>query len=265
MTDEENIKDDVVCVSFGGGTNSTALLVGMLDRGISPDLIMFADTGAERPETYDHVAEVSAWCVKNGFPEIVVVQTVNKDGEKITLEELCLKCNMLPSLAYGFKACSLKHKRAPQDKYMNHWQPAIDAWKNGGVVVKYIGYDADEERRAKILSDEKYTYQYPLIEWGWGRDECVEAIARAGLTQPGKSSCFFCPSMRQNEIFELKRSHPELLDRALKIEANAQLTSVKGLGRNFAWRDLVEFEDKQCKLFPESNIEIDCGCYDGES
>ena len=32
-------------VSFGGGTNSTAMLIGMFERQIPVDLILFADTG----------------------------------------------------------------------------------------------------------------------------------------------------------------------------------------------------------------------------
>lgn len=42
--------------AFGGGVNSTAMLVEMHKRGIRPDLILFADTGGERPETYETVA-----------------------------------------------------------------------------------------------------------------------------------------------------------------------------------------------------------------
>ena len=37
----------------------------------------------------------------------------------------------------------------------------------------------------------------------WGRDDCVAAIARVGLPQPGKSACFFCPSSKKHEIITL--------------------------------------------------------------
>ena len=46
---------DVLAVSFGGGTNSTAMLCGFRERGIKPDLIIFADTGAEMPHTYEQI------------------------------------------------------------------------------------------------------------------------------------------------------------------------------------------------------------------
>ena len=40
-----------IIVSYGGGTNSTAMLIAMVLKGIKPDLILFADTGGELPET----------------------------------------------------------------------------------------------------------------------------------------------------------------------------------------------------------------------
>ena len=35
-------------VHYGAGVDSTAMLVGMAQRGITPDLILFADVGAEK-------------------------------------------------------------------------------------------------------------------------------------------------------------------------------------------------------------------------
>ena len=48
------------------------------------------------------------------------------------------------------------------------------------------------------------------MEWGWARDDCIQQIEAAGLPQPGKSSCFFCPSMRAEEIIHLRDHHPDL-------------------------------------------------------
>ena len=38
-------------VSYGAGVNSTAMLVGMYEKGIPVDLILFADPGSEQPYT----------------------------------------------------------------------------------------------------------------------------------------------------------------------------------------------------------------------
>lgn len=246
----------MIAVSFGGGTNSTAMLVGMHERRIVPDVITFSDTGGEKPNTYTHIFEMQFWLQKNNFPPITIVR---KGGNGETLEENCLRQKMLPSLAYGFKGCSHKYKIEPQDKFFNNLADAKEVWASGEKVHKYIGYDASEKRRASIPEDDKYSYHYPLIEWGWGRDECIEAINRAGLRVPGKSSCFFCPASKVTEIKWLNEKHPDLMKRAIAMERNAQLTQVKGLGRNFRWEDVIATDD----MFAESFIELACGCYDG--
>lgn len=68
------------------------------------------------------------------------------------------------------------------------------------------------------------------MEWGWSRKDCIQAIRDAGLPLPGKSSCFFCPSMKRWEIRTLYHRYPDLLRRALAIEdaAMPNLTSVRG-------------------------------------
>jgi len=49
------------------------------------------------------------------------------------------------------------------------------------------------------------------------------------------------PGSKKHEIAWLQEHHPELLDRALRLERNpqAKLTSVKGLGRSYSWDSYV--------------------------
>lgn len=251
----------ITVASFGGGTDSTAMLIGCWQRGVKVDLILFADTGGEKPHTYEHIYWMTDWLLKRDMPRITWV----KPAGNLTLENDCLKRNALPSIAYGFKTCSQRFKLQPQDKFMNNWQPAIDAWERGEKVSKLIGYEAGEERRAKDFSDKKYTLRYPLIEWGWTRKNCIDVIKSAGLPLPGKSACFFCPSSKAQEVKQLANDYPELAARAVAMEKNAHLTDIKGLGRNYAWGDLLAFDDAQVKMFDDdwSTAEVPCGCYDG--
>jgi hypothetical protein len=255
----------MLVVSFGGGTNSTAMLIEMVKREIKPDLILFSDVGAELPETYCHTSRFSAWLEGKGFPEITYVHAVNKDGDRLLLEQECLERKCLPSIAYGFKSCSQKYKIAPVDKFLNNHEQSREVWKIGEKVVKYVGFDLDEEHRIKNHDDDKYQIVYPLVDWEMGRDECIKSIKSAGLPLPGKSACFFCPSAKKRDIRDLKHKHPELLKRAIALEDNAQenLGSVKGLGRNFAWKNYAAQGELFPELFPEPYIEKSCGCYDG--
>ena len=251
----------MLVVSYGGGTNSTAMLVGLFERGINPDAILFADTGGEKPHTYDHILGMQRWLGRIGFPLITTVKKVDKNGGILTLEDNCLQKKMLPSVAYGFKTCSQKYKAQPQEKWLNNWEPAKAIWKGGRRITKLIGFDADEPQRAATdYSDKKYNYWYPLLDWDWGRDECKEAISRAGLSQPGKSSCFYCPNSKATEIRELNALYPDHMARAIAMEQNANLTTIKGLGRgHFAWRDVISTKE----MFPFPEPAMPCACYDG--
>jgi hypothetical protein len=112
------------------------------------------------------------------------------------------------------------------------------------------------------MFDEGYKKRYWLIERGLFRKDCIEIIKAAGIKPPGKSACFFCPSSKKHEILELKKNNPALIKRALTIEQQADLTSIKGLGRSWSWKDLVEYDDAQDDLF-ECFVGIPCDCWDG--
>lgn len=233
----ENVKQPLV-VAYGAGVDSTAVLVEFSRRGIRPDLILMADTGGEKPSTYGYLPVMQGFLRRHGMPEVRVVRrspTDGKNGRYETLEQNCLVNKTLPSLAFGYKKCSLKWKRSPQDKFCNSWGPARAAWKAGLKVRKVIGYDAGpkDARRSHIADDEKYEYWYPLRDWGWDRERCEAEIRRAGLPVPQKSACFFCPASKPHEIEEIVRDHPELADRicAMETAAAPNLVKVEGLWR----------------------------------
>jgi hypothetical protein len=239
--------DCPLAVAYGLGVNSTAMLIEFARRGIRPDLILFADTGGEKPETYQYLGVIRPFLAGVGFPDVVVVRYHPKRAAYRTLEGQCLHTGTLPSLAYGGKSCSLKYKKQPQDKFVRGWGPARACWARGGKVVKAIGYDAGpaDSRRTRYEEDEEYRYWYPLVRWGYDRRGCQQIILRAGLPLPMKSACFYCPASKKPEIVWLQEHHPDLLERALAIERNAQdsLTSVKGLGRCFSWQDYLTRRD----------------------
>lgn len=227
-------------VAYGMGVDSTAILVEMVRLGIRPDLILFADTGDEKPETYAYLAIINAFLRANGFPEVIVVRRLPTKSRKSgmvyrTLGENCVANETLPSLAFGRKGCSQKWKREPQDKHVNGWGPARESWKRGQKVVKLIGYDAGpkDARRSKIADDAKYTYLYPLREWVWDRERCVAEIERAGLPVPPKSACVFCPATKPEELEEMIRRDVQVAYKIIQMEAVAapNLKNIAGLWR----------------------------------
>lgn len=225
----------LLVLAYGMGVDSTAVLVAFSRAGIRPDLILFADTGAEKPETYDYLPTIQAFLKAKGMPEVIVVRRAKSRKGYTTLEGNCLANATLPSLAFGRKSCSLKWKREPQDKFVNNWAPAVAAWKAGAKVIKAIGYDAGakDARRSAIADDKKYRYWYPLRELGWDRDRCLAEIVAEGLPPPPKSACFFCPASKPEEIAELARRHPDLAERICAMEDRAapRLVKIGGLWR----------------------------------
>lgn len=264
MTSDQNNLNQFGCcvVSFGGGVNSTAMLIGMVLRGERPNAILFADTGGEKPATYEYVATFRDWLAKHDLKLTVIAYSSKMQSPlgvdfacgsaHASLEDECHNNGTLPSKAFGFGGCSQKWKRYPMDKFVQQFKPAIHAWERGQKVQRCIGIHAGETRRGKIPDDAKFTYRFPLKEWGWGQQHCEDAIAKAGLPIPPKSACFFCPSMKKSEVLHLAKHHPDLFQRAVAMEQNARecegLEVVKGLGRNWSWETLVKADESQLRL-----------------
>ncbi len=199
------------------------MLVGMWERCIKPTLIITADVGNERPETYAFRPVFDDWLESVSFPRSVTVRYQPGDYKHWPpyndLLSNCLTNVTLPSLAYGYHTCSAKWKIAPINKYVANLSWAREWWAEGGRILKAIGFDDSphEHRRAErgcqtfaVQTDERDKYQlcFPLQEWGWTREKCVAAIRRVNLPVPPKSSCFMCPAMKPNEVATL--GEPEL-------------------------------------------------------
>lgn len=238
------MKRPPISLSYGLGVDSTAMLIGLRDREVRPDVILFADTRAEKAETYAYLDEIGPWLRREGFPAVEVleyrVKNFKNRPEYRGLEENCLTNGTLPSETFGFGSCSLKWKARAIESYLRAWAPAIEAWQAGEQVLQLIGYDAsgaDQKRACKaagtyrVKPDPRFVFSYPLQSWGWDRERCKREIAEAGLPVPPKSSCFFCPNMRPAEVAELPA---EKLARIVIMEARAKprLTKVEGLWRN---------------------------------
>lgn len=243
------LQDDrpLLIPAYGIGRDSTALLIKLKRLGIRPDLVLTADVGLEWPETYAYLPVINEWLRGSDFPEVTVVRKRSPHVCDITLEDELLRLGLLPAIAYGKGSCSAKWKISSQEYFLNRWEPAVLSWRRGRKVVRAIGYEATECKRVDEAStyqrsnpSAKYDYWHPLVEWGYGLDECIEIIRDEGLPLPPKSACWLCSSSKKHEIERLARAHPDLFLRALLVErlAEPKNRTVKGLGRNFTWSSL---------------------------
>ena len=60
-------------VGYGGGTDSTAMLIGLWKNHIPVDLILFADPGGEQPHTYAYLEIMDRWLKEHDMPPITRV------------------------------------------------------------------------------------------------------------------------------------------------------------------------------------------------
>ena len=63
----------ITFLSFGAGVQTTAMLIMLAQGKIHADAVIFADTGAEHPETYDYIERYDKpLCEKMGIPFLTV-------------------------------------------------------------------------------------------------------------------------------------------------------------------------------------------------
>ena len=195
-------------VNCSGGKDSTAMLVMMLEKGISVNRILYADVGdmAEFHQMYDYISKVEAYTGRT-------IETVRSNRWTAR------------SIFYGYPA---------RGKYTNEirgfpltigsacryrtWlkvEPLENAIGWGHDV--YIGIAADEAERSrcKEYTKGKNRYHFPLVEWGVTEQQCLEYLQSIGLYNPlynyfNRLGCFWCPKQPIDSLRQLYRFFPDL-------------------------------------------------------
>jgi len=207
-------------VSFGAGVNSVAMTIMLVNDGWRGPIV-FADTGGEHPETYCHMRYFEDEFLKPRGLEITRLEPgtpYHDTMSQVPLEEYCLKAGVIPLMAVRW--CTSRWKGRP-----------IDRWaRDQGINIQFLGIAADEARRA---SGKAKWLEFPLIDEGINRQECLNIIARARLEQPYKSSCFFCPGQTIGEWRRLYDTQPDLFERARQMEINASVRYDKRATLNY--------------------------------
>jgi len=199
-------------LSFGGGVNSVALHLMLLDQKVEFESV-FVDHGTDWPETYEYLKMFQKWLKKNGHDQITVLNT-GYQGEK-NLYDYSYVHKMVPSQMVRW--CSNRFKVQVVNKYLE--KPCF----------QMIGFDVGEAHRASINIEEGIENRYPLIEAEINRAGCKKIIKDHGLPVPIKSGCFICPYQRVGQWKELRRTHPDLFCKAEKLEKrNMEYRKTKG-------------------------------------
>jgi hypothetical protein len=103
----------------------------------------------------------------------------------------------------------------------------LDAWITDHISEAfgpYLGYNADELKRAGKADGytcQGHQFVYPLIEWGWTRNDCIEYLYRVFGVLWRKSACVYCPFQQKKAAIERYHRDPKAGGYTLLLELNA--------------------------------------------
>ena len=205
--------------STGGGVQSTACLVLAAQGKIPYRTFIFSNVGdkAESPATIKYINEIAKPYAKKHGIEWVDVAWVDKQGRQrdlcddvLTNEKSINIPVFMPGGMPGNRNCTVSYKIKPIARWIKQNAPNCTLGK---------GISTDEPHRATPSREsDGYTSAYPLIELGISRSDCLTIAKDAGLPQPPKSSCWFCPFKTTDQWVTMRREHPELFDQSVKLE-----------------------------------------------
>ena len=221
---------DVRVFSFGGGVQSTAVMVlqaaGKLQQLY--DFFVFPNVGAdsESPLTLAYINEVvRPFALKNGltFVETSLERARGTlSGKQETLLEYVKRRGAsvpipvrMSNGASGNRTCVNEFKVRVIDRWIRD--------KGYASAVIGLGISVDEVSRMRDTFERFENgllkrREYPLIDLRLRRADCQKLVVGAGLPLAPKSSCWFCPFHNRAYWVQLRASQPELFQRAVQLE-----------------------------------------------
>jgi hypothetical protein len=218
-------------ISYGGGVQSTALLVLAAQGRIDFRLFLFSNVGddSENPRTLEYVKQYAEPFAEQHGIELVTLQRImQRTGQPRTLwEDLTregsksLKIPVrMSNGAPGTRSCTATYKIEVIGRELKRRGATAE---NPATIG--IGISVDEIHRANNRKVEPHeVITYPLLDLGLRRIDCMRIIREAGLPVPPKSSCFFCPFHRPETWHDMRREQPAEFEKACQLEARLNRT-----------------------------------------
>lgn len=206
-------------ISFGAGVNSTAMTIMLVKQGWHGPIV-FADPGAEKPDTYRYMTMFENWLKPHGLSITQLTPQTHPDlyhpSYRMTLQEKCHQKQIVPIIFRRW--CTNEYKRIP----LTRWAKAHS------ITTQLLGITTDESRRARIRKHKGIELKYPLIDHNINHHQCKKIFKAANLPVPPKSSCWFCPFQKKTEWYALYKQHPALFRQAVEMDKAA----IKKANRN---------------------------------
>lgn len=256
-------------ISVSGGKDSTALLLLAIERHPDNMMAVFADTGNEHELTYEYVKYLN----DNVFPirtikadftrqiagkrEYVLTKWAEKGVPQGAIDravaalvptgnpflDLCIWKGRFPSSKAAF--CSEELKRNPIINQVH--KPVLDA---GNDVISWQGVRRDESLRRSLLIEnelksthktngaELWNYR-PILDWT--AEDCFSMHRKHGVKHNplyemgmGRVGCMPCINCRKDELNEISKRFPEVIDRIEQWEDAVKMASKRQAATFFA-------------------------------
>lgn len=235
-------------LSYGGGINSSALFFYLLEQGKPLDLVIFADTGEELPETYDAVKRMEQVCKEKG------IEFLTCRSDKGNLYDYYFQKKAVMSLMR--RDCTSKFKISPI-------RQAIRAkFGRAEKFVFYIGITYDEFHRVRTSDVAYITNSYPFVDDKITRQGNIEILQRHGF-QAVKSGCKGCIYNKKANWVRMLLEDPVEFERHLKLEENNSAFPRVLLNGSYPLRKLKEAYLNQKSLASFEETEATCKAING--
>lgn len=255
-------------ISYGGGVQSTALLVLAVQGKLGPiDAALFANVGddSENPATLRYIEQYSLPLGMCGGVPVHVLSRVTRKGTVETLR-MRLRAAAANHAVENYVIPLRGDDGAPlfrRNCTVDFKVRVVERWlREHGVSKKnkaetLIGFSWDEAARVGNGGGSKIsTPAYPLLDMRATRDDCKRIITDAGLPLPPKSSCYFCPYHRPSEWKRMRVEEPELFEQAALIEDEMNTLRL-AKGRGLIW--LTKFNGPLREVIDTSQQALDFG------
>lgn len=204
-------------ISLGAGVQSTTLLrmadAGEFDR--TPDLAIFADTGAEPKAVYEHLEllerEVDIPIVRIMHSNLGQDARAGKNSTGNDFVGIPFHTrNQQGRPMLGRRQCTREYKIAPVRRELR---------KRGYTSVEmWLGISFDEVQRMKPADVKWVEHRWPLIDRHMSRSDCKRWLAEHGHPEPPRSACTFCPLHNRDDWRRLRDEAPEDFADAVDFE-----------------------------------------------
>ena len=202
----------VTVISYGGGVQSTALVVLSLSEQWRVDEIVHVDLmDAESPCTREYVDYFRRW-LRDGYGRDITVIERNMYQDMLDNPGFTpVPWRIADGSAMLSRQCTRQYKVAPLTRYVYDRYP-------GERIGLMLGISVDEYHRMRDSSAARIDHVYPLVDRRLTRWQCRDIIERAGLAVPSKSSCWFCPYRSARSQWALVQRYPDLVGMARALE-----------------------------------------------